>query len=246
MSCVGIQKHDLWLDFQTHGSGLLESEASRKNRYGRRETAQQIPEVFHSIAIGIHDDRVFLIHKNKFLPGIGVKLINAIPAISLFSLTKPINYPMPLELILKGHDNPFFHQRRKRNRISEEWSLLTPHSPFCAERRDSCAGELKGEWAVGIGRAVGEKSVEADAGPLDLVKGLEEVESVVEGVGIGKEGDGFFEEKRGEVFRKEAVGLVGEVDEGFCGVVPAGIFEIDIAECAIRLPKGIVEAEVGG
>jgi hypothetical protein len=54
---------------------------------------------------------VFLIHKNEFLLGIGVKLINAIP---LFSLTKPINYPFPLELILKGHDNTFFRQRLKK------------------------------------------------------------------------------------------------------------------------------------
>ena len=108
------------------------------------------------------------------------------------------------------------------------------------------AGELKGKWAVGIGGAAGEKGVEADAGPLDLVKGSEESEAVEEGVGIGKEGDGFFEEKSGEIFREETVGLVGEVDEGFCGVVPTGVFEIDIAECAIRLPNGVVEAEVGG
>jgi len=63
-----------------------------------------------------------------------------------------------------------------------------------------------------------------------LVKGSEESEALVEGVGIGKEGDGFLEEKRGKVFREKAVGLVREVDEGFCGVIPAGVFEIDIAE----------------
>jgi hypothetical protein len=108
------------------------------------------------------------------------------------------------------------------------------------------AGELKGEWAVGIGGAMGEKGVEADAGPFDLVEGGEEGEAVVKGVGFWKEGDGFFEEKSGEIFREKAVGLVDEVDEGFCGVIPAGVFEIDIAERAIRLPKGIVEAEVGG
>jgi hypothetical protein len=108
------------------------------------------------------------------------------------------------------------------------------------------AGELKGEWAVEIGRALGEEGVQTDAGPFDLVEGSEEGEALVKGVGIWKEGDGFFEEKSGEVFWEEAVGLVGEVDEGFCGVVPAGIFEIDIAECAIRLPERVVEAEVGG
>ncbi len=108
------------------------------------------------------------------------------------------------------------------------------------------AGELEGERSGGIERAVGEKGVQTDAGPFDLVEGREEGEALVEGVGIGKEGDGFFEEKSGEVFREEAVGLVREVDEGFCGVVPSGVFEIDIAECAIRLPKGIVEAEVRG
>jgi hypothetical protein len=74
MSCVGIQKHDLWLEFQTRGFGLLESEASRKNLYGRRETAQQMAEVLHSSAIGIHDDSVFGIHNAGSLPGIGVKL----------------------------------------------------------------------------------------------------------------------------------------------------------------------------
>ena len=95
------------------------------------------------------------------------------------------------------------------------------------------AGELKGEWAVGIGGAAWEKGVEADAGPLDLVEGGEEGEALLEGIGIGKEGDGFFEEKSGEAFREEAVRLVGEVDKGFCGVVPAGIFEIDIAKCAV-------------
>ena len=84
-----------------------------------------------------------------------------------------------------------------------------------------------------IKRAVGKKGVEADAGPFDLVEGGEKGEAPMEGVGIAKEGDGFFEEKSGEAFREEAVGLVGEVDEGFCGVVPAGIFEIDIAECAV-------------
>ena len=84
-----------------------------------------------------------------------------------------------------------------------------------------------------IKRAVGKKGVEADAGPFDLVEGGEKGESPMKGVGITKEGDGFFEEKSGEAIREEAVGLVGEVDEGFCGVVPAGIFEIDIAECAI-------------
>ena len=108
------------------------------------------------------------------------------------------------------------------------------------------AGELKGEWAMGIGGAAWEKGVEADAGPFDLVEGREEGEALVEGVGIGKERDGFFEEKSGEVFWEEAVGLVREVDEGFCGVIPAGVFKIDIAECAIRLPKGVVEAKVGG
>ena len=105
---------------------------------------------------------------------------------------------------------------------------------------------MKGEWASGVKRSAGEKGIEADAGPLDLVEGLEEGEAFEEGGGIWKEGDGFFEEKSGEVFREEAVGLVGEVDEGFCGVVPAGVFEIDIAECAIRLANGVVEAEVGG
>ena len=108
------------------------------------------------------------------------------------------------------------------------------------------AGELKGEWAMGIGGAAWEKGVETDAGPFDSVEGGEEGEAVVKGVGIGKERDGFFEEKSGEVFWEEAVGLVGEVDEGFCGVVPAGVFEIDIAKCGSRLPKGVVEAEVGG
>ena len=108
------------------------------------------------------------------------------------------------------------------------------------------AGELKGEWASGVKRSAGEKGIEADAGPLDLVDGREKGEALVECGGIWKEGDGFFEEKSGEILREEAVGLVGEVDEGFCGVVPAGVFEIDIAECAIRLSKGVVEAEVGG
>jgi hypothetical protein len=115
MSCVGIQKHDLWLEFQTHGFGLLESEASRMNRYGRRETAQQMPEVLHSSAIGIHDDGVFRIHNHKSLPGIGVKLTKAI---SLFSLAKPINYPTLLELIFEGLDNTFFRQGSKRSRFN--------------------------------------------------------------------------------------------------------------------------------
>ena len=84
-----------------------------------------------------------------------------------------------------------------------------------------------------IERTVRKEGIEADAGPFDLVKGGEKGEAPMEGVGIAKEGDGFFEEKSGEAFREEAVGLVGEVDEGFCGVVPAGIFEIDIAKCAV-------------
>lgn len=119
MSCVGIQKHDLWLEFQTHGFGLLESEASRLNRYSRRESAQQIPEVLHSSAIGIHDDGVFRIHNLKSLPGIGVKLTKAMP---LFSLEKPINYPTFLELIFEGLDNPFFRQRLKKESVSSEAS----------------------------------------------------------------------------------------------------------------------------
>ena len=84
-----------------------------------------------------------------------------------------------------------------------------------------------------IERAVGKKGVEADAGPFELIERSEKCEAPMEGVGIAKEGDGYFEEKSGEAFREEAVRLVGEVDKGFCGVVPAGIFEIDIAECAI-------------
>jgi len=84
-----------------------------------------------------------------------------------------------------------------------------------------------------IERAVGKKGVKADAGPFELIERSEKCEAPMEGVGIAKEGDGFFEEKSGEAFREEAVRLVGEVDKGFCGVVPAGIFEIDIAECAI-------------
>jgi hypothetical protein len=111
MRCVGIQKHELWLEFQTHGFRLLEIEAARKDPYGRRETAQQMPEVLHSSAIGIHDDSVFRIHKHEFLPGIGVKLTKVI---SLFSLAKPINYPSLLELIFAGLDNTFFPQRLKK------------------------------------------------------------------------------------------------------------------------------------
>ncbi len=84
-----------------------------------------------------------------------------------------------------------------------------------------------------IERAVGKKGVEADAGPFELIEWREKCEAPMEGVGVAKERDGFFEEKSGEAFWEEAVRLVGEVDEGFCGVVPAGIFEIDIAECAI-------------
>jgi hypothetical protein len=37
-------------------------------------------------------------------------------------------------------------------------------------------------------------------------------------IAIWKEADGFFEEKSGEVLRKKAVGLVGEVDEVFAGL----------------------------
>jgi hypothetical protein len=70
-----------------------------------------MPEVLHSSVIRIHDDSVFRIHNHESLPGIGVKLTKAMP---LFSLEKPINYPFPLELILKGHDNTFFRQRLKK------------------------------------------------------------------------------------------------------------------------------------
>ena len=63
------------------------------------------------------------------------------------------------------------------------------------------SGELEGEWAVGIGGAMGEEGVEADAGPLDWVEGGEEGEALVKGIGVWKEGDGFFEEKSGEIFR---------------------------------------------
>ena len=52
-----------------------------------------------------------------------------------------------------------------------------------------------------IERAVGKKGVEADTGPFDLVEGGEKGEAPMEGVGIAKEGDGFFEEKSGEAFR---------------------------------------------
>ena len=84
-----------------------------------------------------------------------------------------------------------------------------------------------------IERTVRKEGIEADAGPFELIEWREKSDALTEGVGIAKKGDGFFEEKSGEAFREEAVGLVGEVDEGFCGVVPAGIFEIDIAECAV-------------
>jgi hypothetical protein len=74
-----------------------------------------MPEVFHSRAIGIHDDSVFRIHKHESLPGIGVKLSKAIP---LLSLAKPINSQTPFELILEGLDNTFFVSGSKRNRVT--------------------------------------------------------------------------------------------------------------------------------
>ena len=119
MSCVGIQKHDLWLEFQTQGFRLLESEASRKHRYIRRKATQQMPEVLHSSVIRIYDDSVFRIHNHESLPGIGVKLTKAIP---LFSLKKPINYPTFLELIFEGLDNTFFRQWLKKESVSSEES----------------------------------------------------------------------------------------------------------------------------
>ena len=93
---------------------------------------------------------------------------------------------------------------------------------------------------------MGEEGVKTDAGPFNLVEGREEGEPLVEGVGIWKEEGGFFEEQTGEIFREEAVGLVGKLNEGSCDIIPAGVFKIDIAECAIRLPNGIVETKVGG
>ena len=83
------------------------------------------------------------------------------------------------------------------------------------------------EWAVR------KESIEADAGPFELIKGGEKGEAPMKGVGITKEGDGFFEEKSGEAFREEAVGLVGEVDEGFGWVIPPSVFKIDIAKTAV-------------
>ena len=77
-----------------------------------------------------------------------------------------------------------------------------------------------------------------------MVKGGEKGEAPMKGVGITKEGDGFFEEKSGEAFREEAVGLVGEVDEGFCGVVPAGIFKINVTETAVRLAESVMKTEI--
>lgn len=39
--------------------------------------------------------------------------------------------------------------------------------------------------------------------------------------------------------------MVGEIDEGFGGVIPSGVFEIDVAEAAIGLSEGVVKAEIG-
>ena len=66
----------------------------------------------------------------------------------------------------------------------------------------------------------------------------------MEGVGIAKEGDGFFEEKSGEAFREEAVGLVGEVDEGFGWVIPPSVFKINVTETAVRLAESVMKTEI--
>ena len=77
------------------------------------------------------------------------------------------------------------------------------------------AGELVFKWASGIHRAIRQEGIQADAGPFDLVDGRENGHSGLEVGGIGKKRNGFFEEESSERFRQDAVGLVGEIDEGF-------------------------------
>jgi|GEM_PF-3256352 hypothetical protein len=76
-----------------------------------------MPEEFYSSAIGIHDESVFRIHKNEYLPEITAKLIKAI---SLFSLAKPINYPSLLNLFSRGLTIIFLSALKKESDYSKK------------------------------------------------------------------------------------------------------------------------------
>ena len=92
--------------------------------------------------------------------------------------------------------------------------------------------------------AVRKEGVEADAGPFELIEWREKSDALMEKFGIGKEGDRFFKEERCETFREDAVGLIGEVDEGFGRVIPPSVFKINITETAVRLPESVMKTEI--
>jgi hypothetical protein len=44
---------------------------------------------------------------------------------------------------------------------------------------------------------------------------------------------------------EQTVGLITKIDDGFCGVIPASIFEIHKAQLAAGLQEGVVKSEIG-
>jgi hypothetical protein len=137
-------------------------------------------------------------------------------------------------------------------RVEEKSSFFQPLSlslsffpSCCAKGTGAGACQLTGKRTGGIDGAVWQKGVQADTGPLELVERREDLNAFAKIGRAGQLRNGFFQKQIGEWFGKNAIGLVGEVDEGFGGIVPSGIFEIHIAEGVIGLAQGIVETEIG-
>ena len=116
---------------------------------------------------------------------------------------------------------------------------------FRAKRTGAGAGELSRERAGGIDGAVRQKGIQTDTGPLELVERREDLNAFAKSGRVGQVGNSFFQKKTSERFGKYPIGLVGEVDEGFGGIVPSGVFEIHISEGTIGLAQGIVETKIG-
>ena len=89
------------------------------------------------------------------------------------------------------------------------------------------------------------ESIEANTGPLELIQGSEYGHPLAESVRIRQAGDGVFEEEISEMVGQESVRLVDEIDQGFGGVVPSGVFKIKVADGSIGLAEGIVKSEIG-
>ena len=88
--------------------------------------------------------------------------------------------------------------------------------------------------------------IQADARPFELVERLEEADARGQAIRGGIDCDRALAKDFCEGRREKAIWLVAEVDGGFGGVVPSGIFKIEEAEGSVILAKRVVEPEIRG